>query len=1342
MKLLNKILIVFLVISFLTLYGGWRFIHSKKFSENISVKVSKILTEKAGAKLNFTGVAFSLFPLSTTFKNVTISKHDPKLFDLDLSAKELEVAFTYSSFIASELEIDEVNVREGSAAFKIYKKSEDDIILRELKTREIFAKYLGILSSIPVRFNIITLENMKVAVDEYSGHVSRLSLSPQKKQLRVKAEIKDVLIRDKVFGETGFSLSQARVLGSLERDELRIDSLDVGKDANTLALNASLFNKGDTLFITSKGNLKADFQEVIKDVRNLPAVMKGISGLVDGNFDASGVVDDPDVNLSFKAQDVVTEWIKLKNAEGTISKNKNELVVQSLYATNGEEVYQLKKSQAFYDLVKKEFTNFRFSLSVKDALTGTFLYSIRDSLGTLKGSLTGDIEASLYDDRAVFEIKPKTYLKSFRLTSADGKSDILKNAGFFMDGTSFVIHEDNSVDIDATITMPNSLIRAKGVINNKGVNVDVKDSRIDMASFGPVAGIKISGKGPTQVKIAGPFDNILFNFGIDWNDFNIVDLNFGKVKSDFSLSLKEMALKIHSLEGNFNRSIFSASGSLGFNPGAGMDLKIDFTKTNFSDAKKMYDLVFKNLKLPVDPEFNFSTSYTVKGGYDVASLRIEGQIKGSDLIIGEEDAQGISLNFSLIKNILAFKQVRITKSRGSVNADAEINLATNVITVNGSSKGLRLRDFNTYRKLNLEYDGDFVLDFDGSGTTKDFNSKFKTRVVNAFIENTPATSSNAIIYINSNDVVINGALLGGKVKIDSLISFKTGIAAIKSSIDTVDINEFLGVFSGHNISERGITGAIRARLNTQISLNSLGIRRFFLDIDQLSLKKGDINITVDQKFKSIEVDGGIVKRWDLRFKDGNEFFQSKGRNISNGIIAIDQRFALKASLMEIFTDYIDRASGILKGENTLILDKKISVKEFSLYGDDHSFKIKNVPGFITNLDYTITKNGKAFEVSRMSGNYGEGDFKVGGKVVYEDKYPQVNLDYRIERSTIPLFKRSNLLVSSTGVLVGVEPPYKLNGKVSLMYGQFLDDPSDFMDDGKVNIDEYKKYLPEKDVFGKKGILELNVSFETVNPLTLKNNLAEVYIKGNGQVTGNIQSPELNTRLEIVPNVSKFKFKGHDFILSQGHVDIKDRGKNRVSDLKFMGQARISDYDMKLDLSGTINKVNIDLSSEPALSKEDLLSLLTFGVTSDMSKNLEAGERRFVTTVGIGTLLVDQLKINEDLNSSLGLKLSVQPEFKEDETALIQGKSAVSDGSASRLKSATKIKVNKKITNKVDVSLSSTVGGSLEQKQEMNVNFNINKSFSVEGVYEVKPTENENANTPNSMGADLKYRWSF
>ncbi|AUN96653.1 hypothetical protein C0V70_00725 [Bacteriovorax stolpii] len=1343
MKRINKILLVFLVITFLTLYGGWRFIHSERFSHEASMKVSKILTQKFGAQLSFSGVDFSLVPLSTTFKNVHVVKKDPTLLDVEVVAKELEVAFTYASFISSELEIDEVSVRDGSVDLDIYKKSEEDTIVRELKTREIFAKYTEVLTSLPVRLNILDLEKIKLDIDTTSLYVNKLLVSPSRKGVRVKGDVSDLSIQHDSPDFAPVNISKVQLLGAMEKEEWRIDELKVEKDQNIVELKGAAFNEGSLLHLKTTGTLTASAESVLNNFKTLPSDIKAIKGDLKGEFETSGVIDNPDVVITFHATNADTPWIKLKNVEGTVAKKKNLLIAQKLQAKNGIEEYLLRKPQAFLDLNTGKFTDFNFSLRLKNAYTNTFLLAAKDSLETLKGSVSGDVEAALFSNRAVFTIKEKVSVQNFRLTTSNGKSDILKNNGFNLENTTVTINEDYSVNLDAKLSMPNTLINAVGKISEKGINVDVTNSKIDLQALGPIAGVKLTGSGPATLKVSGPLDDVMFDFNVDWNNFSVVELNFGKVKADFSLALNELEMDIRNLEGVFNKSNFNAKGRLGFDDkNEGMDLKIDFANTTFSDARKMYQLVFKNIKLPVDPEFNFEANYAVKGGFGLDTLKIDGQIKGTDLKVAGEEAEKISLKFSLANSLLNFKQIKINKSRGELNANVNVNLKNDYIDLTGATQSLRLRDFNFYRHLNLEYDGDLFLDFDGNGTTRDFSSRFKTRVANAFIGNAPASSSTAIFYINTNDIVTNASLLGGKIKVDSLVSFKTDIAAIKSSIETSDLREFLGVFSGHNMIDRGITGKIKAKLNTQISLGSLGIRRFFLDVEDLILRKGDISLQIDPKYNMIQVDEGIVKSWDLRLHDGKDFFLSKGRNLSNGIIEVDHRFALKASLFEMATNYIERAVGVIKGQSKVVLDKNFKVKELNVSGDNHSLKIKGLPGYVTAFDYTIVKNGESFEVTRMRGNYGEGEFKIGGKVFFDDMYPQVNLVYQIDRATVPLFKRSNVIISSTGTVTGTDLPYKLNGKVNFLHGEILEDPADLMKENKVSIDEYKKYLPEKDVLGNKGFIDLNLSFETASPVLIKNNMVEVYFRGNGQVTGDVLSPEFNTRLETVPNISKFKFKGHDFALSQGYVEIRDRGKNRMSDLKFTGAAKINDYDMRLDLSGTISNVNVELSSEPALSKEDLLSLLTLGVTSDMSKNLEAGERRFVTTVGIGTLLVDQLKINEDLNSTLGLKLSVQPEFKEDETTLISGKSAVSDGSSSRLKSATKVKINKQINNRVDVSLSSTIGGSLEQKQEMNINFNINKNFSLEGVYEVKPTEDENTNTPNSLGADLKWRKSF
>lgn len=1316
--------------------------HSRRFSDQASQKVSEILTKKIKAQLSFTGVDFNIFPPATIFKNVHIQKKDSTLADVDLVVEELMVSFTYASFFSSELEIDELTLKNGKVVVLTHKNDEPDFNWKELNTKKIFQQYTEILSKSPVQLNIARLENTKVQIDDSSVMIDSLSLAPHRKQIRLKVRASDLSIDHQSPDLRAVTISKISGLVELKRDEWIIESFKVEKDLNKVELKANVFNRQNGLQALSKANFDLNTESLLTFFPKIPVELKSFKGNVRGVLESSGAVLDPEVQLSLDVNQFKSEWIELANVKALLKKRAKTIVLEKFVAKNFNEHYELLRPQAFYDIKKESLLHVNAPLQVREAFTNTFLFALRDTMATLKGTMTGKVDFKWNGEKVFFEIREKVQVRDFKLMSTSSSTPILQNNGFGIEEAVFSIDKDYKLGINARLAMNNSLIKASGEITGKDVNLSITDSKIDMKSMGPISGLAITGSGPASAEIYGPFEDVKFDFIVDWNNFSIVDLNFGKVSSEFTLSLKDLAIKIHELEGVYNQSNFSAGGSLGFGDKSGMDLKLDFKNTNFADAKKMYHLVFKNIKLPVEPEFNFSTSYRIRGGYSVESLDIEGNIKGSELKVFNEEAERISLSFGLKNNLLAFNDIKIGKSRGLLNSNVTINLGNNYTELEGSLQGLRLSDFNFYKKLNLEYDGDLDVDFDGNGTTDNFSSRFKTRVSDPFIVNIPASPSNAIIYLNTDEVVVNANLLSGKIKLDSLINFKSRMVSLKSTINSTDMKELLGVFAGHNMSEKAIAGKVKAQINTLFNLDTLVVKKFFLDVNQFNLRKGDINVAVDPQHSSVALDDGVVKNWDLKFTDGEDYFISRAKNISSEAIAFDQSFSIKNSVLTFLSSSIEKTVGVMKGANQLVIDKKAYITKFILNGTKSSMKIKNLPGALTDLDYAIIKKGNVFEISKFSGKYGDGDIKVSGSFLFDDLYPQTNIEYKIERSTIPLFKRSNLLASSSGTITGSDLPYKLSGKISLLHGEFLDDPADFNKDIKVSLDNFKKYLPQKNEAEKKGYLTLNMSFETVNQIAVKNNLAEVYAKGNGALAGDILSPEITARIEVIPTVSKFKFKGHDFILNQGNVDIRDRGKIRTSELKFVGLAKINDYDVTLDISGSISKPVITLASEPNLAQEDLVSLLTLGVTSDMSKNLESSDRKSVTTVSIGALLVDQLKINEDLNSSLGLKLSVLPEFKEDESSLITGKSAVSDSSSSKLKSATKIKIKKQINKSVDVSVSSTVGGSIEQTQEMNINYNINKKFSIEGVYEVKPSEEENTTTPNSIGADIKYRWSF
>lgn len=1341
MKRLNKILIVFFVFSFLTIYSGWRFIHSQQFSKQASKKVSEILTKKIGAELTFTGVGFNIFPPATVFKNVHIKKNDPSTVDVDLYLDELIVSFTYSSFFSSDLEIDDLVLNKGALKVNTYRSEDVDIDWKTLDLKKMYSQYLDFITKIPIHLNIARMSEMDVRIDESSLFIETFSFAPHRKEILLKAQATRVHIEHQVKNMPAIELDKAKVFLHLTKDQWKVEEFKLEKKLAKIDAKAQVFNKNRTIQINSNVNFDLKIEDLFLIYPKVPKELLVVKGGVIGGVSIHGDLFTPDAEMVIRSKGFRSNWVQLEDLFAEFKKVKDVIILEKFTAQNFKEHYELLSAQSFYDLKKKSFLEFRIPLYLKNAFTNTFLYSLNGTLQSLKAYLTGGVDIVWTGGKVLFEINKKMDVNDFRLLSKN-KKPILQNSGFNLEGTVFSLDKDYKLGINAKLAMNNSIIKATGEITDKDLNISIKDSRLDMKSFGPISGLELAGAGPISAEIYGPFNGVKFDFIVDWNNFSLIDLNFGKIKSEFTLSLKDLQLNINKLNGIYNQSVFDVDGTLDFGEKEEMDLRFSFKNTNFNDARKMYALVFKNIKTPGDLEFNFSTKYRVHGGYSLEALKIEGFIKGSEFKVFNEEAEHLALDFSLQNNILSFKDIKIKKSRGEVTANVLANLNNNYVEFEGNSQGLRLRDFNFYRKINIEYDGDLQVEFDGNGTRENFSSRFKTKINNPYIENIPASPSSAVFYINGDEVVIGANILAGKIKLDSLINFKSRQISLKSNINTTDMRELLGSVAGHNMSEKSISGMIKAQLNSQFNMDTLVLSKFFLDFDQFNLKKGDINLNVDQKYNRVSIENGIVKSWDLRFTDKSDFFISKAKNLPSGAIVYDQIFSLKISLLGFITSMIDKAEGVMSGSGQLIADKKVTITKFEFTGTKNSLKIKNLPGAITDLEYGIFKKGEVFEFSRFSGKYGGGAFKISGSFIFDDLIPQININYKLEHSTIPLFKRSNIVVSSTGTITGTELPYKLSGKSTLQYGEFLDDPTEFTKENKVNLDVFKKYLPQKNEAEKRGYVNLDMAFDTANQVLIKNNLAEVYTKGNGQLTGNILDPEVSARIEVVPGVSKFKFKGRDFLLSQGYVDIRDRGKVRTSDLKFTGITKINDYDVKLDITGSLEKSNINLSSEPMLAKEDLVSLLAFGVTSDMSKNLEASDRKSVTTVGIGTLLVDQLKINEDLNSTLGLNLSVLPEFKEDESTLISGKSAVSESGGSKLKTATKIKIKKPINNRVDVSLSSTVGGSMEQTQEMNVNFKINKNFSLEGVYEVKPSEEENADTTNSIGADLKFRRSF
>jgi translocation and assembly module TamB len=539
-----------------------------------------------------------------------------------------------------------------------------------------------------------------------------------------------------------------------------------------------------------------------------------------------------------------------------------------------------------------------------------------------------------------------------------------------------------------------------------------------------------------------------------------------------------------------------------------------------------------------------------------------------------------------------------------------------------------------------------------------------------------------------------------------------------------------------------LSGQIKFNSEASFSFDSAKLLNANLKMEKLSLKRQDLEFSISDNAKNeIRIESGKIATWDFELNGNAANVKGKGSGDFNGDFQIIQDGVFDAGLIELITDKVAKSSGAVAFRGMFTGKNGKLSHHFETSSNDMSVRMKSAPVSANALSFRLYTDEDKLVLAGLTGEVGNGSVEGFGMARFAFPYPYLNFSLKFDNTRIPLFKKSYLFASGGVRIEGSEAPYRVKGAVNILNGEIEDDLKDLGGGGMGN-ESFGRYLPTTRDSIAKNYFEYDIGFNVLTPIRLKNSLADVRFGGSGAIVGDAFSPELRGDFSIVPNLSKINFRGHEFALREGRIVFRQGEGKEGPELSFAGSSKISDYDVRLDVAGNVNELVVDFSSNPALGQEDILSLLAIGVTTDVSKGLEEKDRRSITTLGIGSILVDQLKINDGLNSSLGLHFSIQPELEQQEGNLLEGRTSNSDSSTSRFKTSTKIKVQKSVSSKVNLSVSSTVGGEAAQKQEMNLNYNFDRNWSLEGVYELKSSDIEESESLNSVGADIKYRWSF
>ena len=126
-------------------------------------------------------------------------------------------------------------------------------------------------------------------------------------------------------------------------------------------------------------------------------------------------------------------------------------------------------------------------------------------------------------------------------------------------------------------------------------------------------------------------------------------------------------------------------------------------------------------------------------------------------------------------------------------------------------------------------------------------------------------------------------------------------------------------------------------------------------------------------------------------------------------------------------------------------------------------------------------------------------------------------------------------------------------------------------------------------------LRFDIRFLVDGDARVDNDLVRGQARGELQLTGTLASIGMTGSLAFLPGARGF-YRGNEFVLSRAVADFTDRNRLRMV-LDVTGEAALKDYRVSLHVYGDLDDLKLQLSSTPALSQQDVITLLSLGYTS-------------------------------------------------------------------------------------------------------------------------------------------------
>jgi translocation and assembly module TamB len=1341
--LINRILALFLVFVSVSFVFIWEFVQSEFVADILSESITDYTKEKLDLELNFENIEFNLFPPGAEFQNIKIRSLN-KDIDLKSDLSSLGVEFDFWDIFKTDFTISNVYLKDGNVLFSKdeLSKNPEDKGSKE-STIEIEKTIKLIRKKSPVVFKRITLSKIRLEILKKSEVVAHKAvLEINKKSLNLNLEFRNFnLGKIKVLEEV---VDKVSVDLNISDSKIKIKTLLVEKNMNRVTASGTVENYKDS-------NLLSFDLETILDIQ-IPDIHKYISfkeigELKTGNLKTTnmikGTLKDYTVDSEIKLFDLKSSFIKAKTISSTIFLNKNQILIKQFQLKDESQKLELVREIEFYDFKLKKFIEDVVRVKATKLKLNNALTFLGDSLKPIKGELTGVVDFTLNEKDFNFKLSNESYVDNLRL-KFDNDVPILSSKKIKLNKGFFDIKGSN-VSILLGVEINNTKGDIIGKINNGNISFISDKLKLDLAELGPYAGLKIEGEGLVDIEVVSNNIESKLKIKNSLNNVNFEEFKIEEMKSIFELDFNSSKIKLKQIIAKSSQSTVKGNLTIGLND---KSIKAKLSQSNFliKDLTTMYRPVIGDLAfLPKNLYGDWRTDVYITGSLSPDKINVRGKFYGNNNLLYDESFDKISFDYSFKNNQLLFENLNAKKTTGKIFGGFSFDMNEDLINIWGNISNIPLSEINNYTKLPLSLNGNLNGVVKASISPEDKQVSSELYISNSSVNNKQIYDSYLKVKMDKQNLSINSSILGEQIKLESKIDFsnsKKNNSFVSTEVNINSLNEIFSIFSFVDNVNTGFDGSFVFKNKSDFNLNKLNEFNSKVSFEELKLNKDKVKVDYQSEkgINQIVVEKGVIKKWDVDIRGSKFNFISKGKGNITKDYNISSKVKIDASLLEIFNVLISKASGTIVGNIENYKKNKVEDYDAKIISNDLELNSDFMPLTLTKGNMLLTYKKKIVMLKKLNAQLNSGQLNMDGTIDFKRVIPDINIRYLFKNAGITLFKKSNILFSGSGSLIGKTIPYTLAGDIQIQQLNIVNEITDFVGGDSLVVEEID-YLPESTTNGLDQFLNLNLNFSTLEPIRITNSMANIGFTGNLQVSGGERDPRLAGKFSLAPMKNEVYFKNNTFSLSKGSIFFYEKNLISNPELDFQAESEINQYKVYLKLLGPVKDFKLDLSAEPNLSKSDVLSLIAFGYTEDLSANLSDAEKESMTKAGVGSIIFDRFKINETLKNEFGLQINLGTEISQDESSYLTHRN--SDTSVGKVTSATKIEVKKQISDAIDLSVSSTVGSSTGQKQSMNLNYNIDKNFSIEGVYENRTdSTSETISDDSSLGADVKVRWSF